>query len=75
MKDRKPKTDPKEKFLGMPMRWERQKMFKNIWNKSDDRIFPQKYFGIGWDLNFHALLKKTGFIKANSKSDKSFHTM
>ena len=49
--------DVKE-WMGMPMRWDRKKMFKNLWNKEDDRIFPPKYFGIGWDLNFHALLKK-----------------
>lgn len=49
--------------MGMPMRWDHKKIFKNLWNSEDDRILPPKYFGIGWDLNLHALLKKTGLIK------------
>lgn len=56
-------------FLGLPMRWEREKMFKNIWNQSEDRIFPPKYFGIGWDLNFHALLKKTKIVKPATRAE------
>lgn len=52
------RNDQKVKeWMGMPMRWERKKMFKNLWNKDDDRIFPPKYFGIGWDLNLHALFR------------------
>lgn len=50
------------RFLGMPMRWEAQNMFRNVWNPDDDRLFPPKYFGIGWDLNLHALAKKTGLL-------------
>jgi uncharacterized membrane protein len=50
-------------FLGAPMRWESDKMFKNLWNKEDERVFPPKYFGIGWDLNLHALCKKIGLVK------------
>lgn len=57
-------------FLGIPMRWERKKILRNLWNETDDRIFPPKYFGIGWDLNFHALLKKSGVIKPASKTDR-----
>jgi len=56
-------------FLKMPMRWERENIFKNLWNQDDDRIFPPKYFGIGWDLNFHALIKKTGLIKPTAKPE------
>jgi|JI6StandDraft_1071083.scaffolds.fasta_scaffold112930_3 hypothetical protein len=56
-------------ILGMPVRWERKKMFKNLWNKEDDRIFLPKYFGVGWDLNFHALVKRTGLIKPTAKSE------
>lgn len=60
-----------EKFLGVPMRWDRKNMFKNLWNSEDDRIFPPKYFGIGWSLNLHALLKSAGFIKPDhSKKNK-----
>ncbi len=35
-----------------------RKAFANLWNKDDDRVFPPKNFGWGWDLNFHALLKR-----------------
>ncbi len=56
-----------KKFLGMPMRWDRKNMFKNIWNPEDERVFPPKYFGIGWSLNFHALLRKIGLVKTSQK--------
>jgi len=45
-------------FLGLPMHWELKNAFKGLWNKNDDRVFPPKYFGIGWIVNFHALAKK-----------------
>ena len=48
------------------MRWDSKNAFKGLWDKSDDRIFLPKYFGIGWTLNFHALLKSAGVL-----SDKS----
>mmetsp|Transcript_26605 Transcript_26605/g.106574 ORF Transcript_26605/g.106574 Transcript_26605/m.106574 type:complete len:264 (-) Transcript_26605:174-965(-) len=51
-----------QKFWGMPMRWESDKAFKNLWNKEDDRIFPPKYYGIGWSINFHALGRSCGLI-------------
>lgn len=66
-KNKKARSDGK--FLGMPARWERQNIFKNIWNRDDDRIFPPKYFGVGWDLNFHALLKKVKLVKPNTKTE------
>ena len=49
-------------FLAMPMRWEARNIFKSIWNPKDDRVFPPKYFGIGWSLNFHPLLSQIGLI-------------
>ena len=52
-----------KKWLGMPVRWERKNMFKNFWNAQDDRIFPPKHFGVGWDINFLALLKGMGIVK------------
>lgn len=62
------KSDKAKKFMGMPMRWERKNIFKNIWNTEDDQIFPPKFFGIGWDLNLHAVLKWAGMLK-NKKSN------
>jgi len=52
-----------KKFLGMPMQWDFKNAHKDIWNSEDGRVFPPKRFGIGWGLNVHALLKKTGLIK------------
>lgn len=54
-------------FLGMPMRWEIKNVFRNLWNQKDDRIFPPKYFGIGWNLNFYALLSKMKLLNQNKK--------
>ncbi len=50
-------------FLGMPMNWDRKQIFKNLWNKDDDRIILPKSFGIGWTINFHAALKSLKKIK------------
>jgi hypothetical protein len=52
-----------KKFLGMPMQWDYKNAFKDLWNARENRIFPPKRFGIGWSLNFHALLKKAKLIK------------
>ena len=50
-------------FLGMPVSWDRERMFWNVWNPQESRILLPKYFGIGWDINFHALLKKAKLIR------------
>lgn len=49
-------------FLGMPMNWEwdLRKMARNYWNPDDERVFPPKVFGIGWDVNGYALLRRLG---------------
>lgn len=54
-------------ILGMPMRWNAKAVFRNFWNKNDDRLFPPKQFGIGWDLNLHALLRKLGILAKPKK--------
>lgn len=68
------KTDKRETnlntFLGMPMSWDKKNMFKSLWNKADDRLFPPKSFGIGWTVNFHAVCKKIGFVSTEKKSNK-----
>ena len=55
---------PQQTFLGMPMAWEFdvRKMARNYWNPEDERVFPPKVFGIGWDLNGHALMRRLGMI-------------
>jgi hypothetical protein len=49
----------------MPMRWELdlEKIMRNYWNPDDDRVFPPKVFGIGWDINGHALLRRFGALQ------------
>jgi uncharacterized membrane protein len=47
----------------MPVNWEWRNFNKGVWNPEDERLFPPKRVGIGWTINFHALLKKIGIIK------------
>ena len=56
-----------KQFLGMPMNWDRKNIFKTIWNKDDERLFPPKAFGIGWTINFHAVGKKFGLVSSDKK--------
>ncbi len=58
-------------FLGMPMNWEfdLRKMARNYWNPDDDRVFPPKVFGVGWDLNGHALLRRFGLVAPPEKKE------
>ena len=64
---KKNKTQRVKTFLGMPMNWDSRNMFKGLWDKNDPRLFPPKYFGIGWSLNFYTLFKKMGFIKKSKR--------
>jgi len=57
------KKPQKKKFLGMPMNWNTKQPLRNLWNPKNKSIFPPKSFGIGWTINFHALLKKLGLVK------------
>jgi hypothetical protein len=61
-----------QKFLGMPMSWEWNpaKMVRNYWNPEDERIFPPKVFGIGWDVNGHALLRRLGVLPGDSNKER-----
>lgn len=63
----KDSKNTKKTFCGMPMNWESEKIFKTIWNKEDDRLFPPKAFGIGWTINFHAVGRKVGLLKTSQK--------
>lgn len=45
------------------MQWDAKNALKGLWDKNDDRILLPKYFGIGWTLSFHPLLKATGFLR------------
>jgi hypothetical protein len=56
-------------FMGLPMRWERSPRkavrgtLRNTWNPDDDRVFLPKVWGIGWDVNFHAVLRRMGMAQ------------
>ncbi len=60
-----------QSFFGIPMNWEWNvpKMLRNYWNPEDDRVFPPKVFGIGWDLNGHALLRQFGVLRDETRKE------
>ena len=60
---------PKKTFLGMPMTWDRKNPFKNLWNADSDELFPPKSFGIGWTVNFHAVLRKAGVLDSSTPNE------
>ncbi len=70
MKNEKPKAD-KNQFMGMPMNWDRKNILKTLWNADDDRLFPPKSFGIGWTMNFHAVLRAAGILKKDKRPRSS----
>lgn len=59
-------------FFGMPMNWELNpyKMARNWWNPEDERIFPPRVFGIGWDVNGHALLRRIGLLSGEPREEE-----
>ena len=65
---KKSKKSEQKTFFGMPMNWDRKKIFRPLWNPASDELFPPKGFGIGWTINFHALLTSIGFIKRDTAS-------
>lgn len=64
------KKSKQKKILGMPVNWDRKNIFKNLWNPKSDELFPPKSFGIGWTINFHALLRSVGLIKRKDSAKK-----
>ncbi len=63
MEEEKKKNNKNKEWMGMPMSWNIKNVPKTLWNPNDDNIFPPKSFGIGWSVNFHALLRAMGFLK------------
>lgn len=66
MENEKQKNQNKE-FMRLPMKWDAKNMFKNFWNLSDDDLFPPKNFGIGYGINFHAILRAYGILLKKKK--------
>ena len=66
------KQQQPQTFFGVPMSWEWNvpKMLRNVWNPDDERVFPPKVFGIGWDVNGHALMRRLGVIRPPKKESK-----
>jgi hypothetical protein len=58
------KEQTPQTFMGMPMSWDWDvnKIMRNLWNPDDDRVFLPKVFGIGWDINFHAMYRRMGLL-------------
>lgn len=50
-------------FLGMPVRFDVVHAFDNFWNPTDARIFPPTNFGMGWDINLHAIAVQLGLAR------------
>lgn len=42
------------------------------WNPYDDRIFTPPALGIGWAVNFHALLDKLGLLSQSGPTEEDF---
>ena len=64
MPDQQQQQQPQQSFFGIPVSWEfdLRRMARNYWNPDDDRLFPPKVFGIGWDVNGHAVLRRLGLV-------------
>lgn len=42
------------------------------WNASEDRVFTKRAFGIGWAINFHALLENLRIMSQPAYSEEDF---
>lgn len=58
MSDKNEQDKDVKYWMGLPYRWNSKKMFQDLWNEKEPRVFPPKQFGVGWGINFHALVKK-----------------
>ena len=45
---------------------------ESFWNPDDSRIFTSEPFGIGWAINFYALLDKMRIIEESYASEEDF---
>jgi len=57
------KKKSRKKSLAKPVQWNSQRQFRNLWNPKDSFVFRPESFGIGWGINFHALLRKLKVLK------------
>ena len=55
----------RQRFLGMPYDFRRPTWHRfkaSAWNADSDRIIVPKFYGWGYDLNLHALLRRIGIL-------------
>ena len=63
MTDRNKDSKTQKTFLGMPVNSDWKHWYKGMWNPDDSALFPPKRLGIGWTINFHAVMKKLKILK------------
>lgn len=49
-----------------------EKLKDTYWNPYETRIFTPAVFGLGWGINFRALLEGLGIVREASVSEKEF---
>ena len=49
-----------------------ERLKESYWNPHDSRIFTSEVFGIGWAINFHALLERLRLIGEAYISEEDF---
>ncbi len=49
-----------------------RKLVRSFWNPYDPRVFTQPVFGVGWGINFYALLEKLRIIAQGDYSEEKF---
>ncbi len=49
----------------------KERIRQRLWNPDDERIFTEHVFGVGWAINFYALLDRLDMLGDESKSQQS----
>jgi len=49
-----------------------ERLKETYWNSYEKRIFTPEVFGVGWAINFHALLENLGVINREDVSEEGF---
>lgn len=49
-----------------------EKVLKTFWDPHEHRLFTQRAFGVGWAINFHALLENLRIMSQPDVSEESF---
>ena len=49
-----------------------ERLKEAYWNPYDSRIFTPEAFGVGWAINFYALLERLSLIRQASISEEDF---